>query len=437
MKKKLAAAVLSAVMMMSLFAGCGSQETTGSGGAEGETTTIQFWHTWQGLEAQKFAQVISEFSKVHPEIKVEVLDSTTTEKQLVAMTGGSSFDVGLTMDYTANQWANTGALEDMTPYIEAAGTDMSNYIEPLLKLGEVDGKQYGIPFTMDTFMLFYNKDILAEAGYTEPPKTWEEFSEMCEAVTQKDENGDYTRLGCIPNYPWVTVAAIPYSFGASLYDEETNQVLAASDGVKAAMELKNSLYSGFYDNAGVQKFKSGLGQYQSAENPFFTGKVAFSIEGEWYPTFLAEYAPDLNWGVTSLPYPEGAEEQSSGFLQGGMLVIPAASKNKEAAYTFVEWLTSDEAQVALCAAKGNLPATHSGLADPALLEQNPSLEPFAEYASHAQTKALPALPFMGEYNTLMITIEEQIYSQSVTVDEALNQVTEKIQPLADEWAAAK
>lgn len=44
---------------------------------------------------------------------------------------------------------------------------------------------------------------------------------------------------------------------------------------------------------------------------------------------------------------------------------------------------------------------------------------------------------MGEYNTLMITIEEQIYSQSVTVDEALNQVTEKIQPLADEWAAAK
>ena len=49
MKKKLAAAVLSAVMMMSLFAGCGSQETTGSGGAEGETTTIQFWHTWQEI----------------------------------------------------------------------------------------------------------------------------------------------------------------------------------------------------------------------------------------------------------------------------------------------------------------------------------------------------------------------------------------------------
>lgn len=434
-KKFYAVLALVCILALGLMTGC-SSDTDNADGGDG-TTTIQFWHTWQGLEAEKFAQVISEFSKVHPEIKVEVLDSTTTEKQLIAMTSGAAFDVGLTMDYTANQWATTGALADMTPFIEETGTDLSNYVEPLLKLGEVDGKQYGIPFTMDTFMLFYNKDILAEAGYSEPPKTWEEFSEMCQAVTQTDANGDYTRLGCIPDYPWVTVAAIPYSFGASLYDEQTNKVLASSDTMKEALELKYSLYSGYYDNAKVQKFKAGLGQYQSAENPFFTGKVAFSIEGEWYPTFLEEYAPDLNWGVTSLPYPEGREAESCGFLQGAMLVIPEASKNKEAAYTFIDWLTSDEGQVALCVAKGNLPATYSGLENPALTEGNPSLTPFVEYARSASTKALPAFPFMGEYNTLMITVESNIYNQSMTVDDALQQVTDEIQPLADEWAAAQ
>lgn len=432
MKHRSVILVLFLALLFVMLVGCAAGTPVP---AEEKTTTIQFWHTWQGLEAQKFAQIIGEFSKEHPEIQVDVLDSTTTEKQLISMTSGASFDVGLTMDYTANQWANTGALADMTPYIEAHGTDMSNYLEPLLKLGEVDGKQYGIPFTLDTFMLFYNKDILTEAGYDAPPKTWEEFSEMCEAVTQIDADGDYSRMGCMPDYPWIIPAAIPYSCGASFYDEQTNQVLASSDDMKAALNIAYSLYSGTYDNAKAQKFKSGLGQYQSAENPFFTGKVAFSIEGEWYPTFLAEYAPDLNWGVTRLPCLDGREDTSYGFLQGGMLIIPEASKNKDAAYTFVEWLTSDAGQVALCAAKGNLPATHSGLKNAALVEANPSLKPFIEYVNSTPCEALPGVPFMGEYNTLLITKESEIFNQTLTVDEALQQVNDEVQVLADKWAA--
>lgn len=447
MKKRLFCLASSCMFAAALFAGCGqssagSVSASGSGDAgsstaetSGETTTIKFWHTWQGLEAEKFEKIIEGFSEVRPDIKVEVLGSTTEEKQLISMTSGDSFDVGFTMDCIANKWASTGALADMTPYMEANGTDTDNYIQTLMELGQIDGKQYGIPFTMDTYMLFYNKDILAEAGYTEPPKTWEEFSEMCEAVTQTDSNGDYTRLGYVPNYPGVTVAAIPYAYGASLYDAETNTVLANSPEMVAAMEQKYSLYSGFYDNAKVQKFRSGLGQYQSAENPFFTGAMAFSIEGEWFPTFIAEYAPDLNWGVAPLPSVEGNEENNDAFLQCGMLVIPEASKNKEAAYAFIEWLTSDECQVELCAQKGNLPATHSGLENESLFEQNPSLEPFAELANQENVRALPSVPFMGQYQNELSAVEEQMYNGDYTPQEALDKVTESIQAVADEWAA--
>lgn len=441
MKRKLLATLMCAAMMTGVLAGCGAQEvgskdSTG-GEAQGETTTIQFWHTWQGLEAEKFEAIIEAFAEVRPDIKVEVLGSTTEEKQLISMTSGDSFDVGLTMDCIANKWAATGALADMTPYIEANGTDTDNYIGSLMELGRIDDKQYGIPFTMDTYMLFYNKDILAEAGYTEPPKTWDEFLEMCEAVTQTDANGDYTRLGYVPNYPGVTVAAISYACGATLYDFENNKVLANSSEMLRAMELKYSLYSGFYDTAKVQKFRSGFGQYQSAENPFFTGAMAFSIEGEWFPTFIAEYAPDLNWGVVELPVDAGNEANSNAFLQCGMLVIPEASKNKEAAYAFVEWLTSDECQVEVCAQKGNLPATHSGLENPALVEKNPSLKPFAVMANQENVLALPALPFMGEYQNELSAVEEQIYNGDYTPQQALDKVAESIQASADEWVAGK
>ena len=446
MKRKLFCLVSSCVFAAAMLAGCdqggseavsgaGTSEPAASSGASEETTTIKFWHTWQGLEAEKFEKIIEGFSEVRPDIKVEVLGSTTEEKQLIAMTSGDSFDVGFTMDCIANKWANSGALADMTPYIEANGTDTENYISSLMELGQIDGKQYGIPFTMDTYMLFYNKDILAEAGYTELPKTWDEFSEMCEAVTQTDSNGDYTRLGYVPNYPGVTVAAIPYAYGASLYDAETNTVLANSPEMVAAMEQKYSLYSGFYDTAKVQKFRSGLGQYQSAENPFFTGAMAFSIEGEWFPTFIAEYAPDMNWGVAPLPSVQGNEANNDAFLQCGMLVIPEASKNKEAAYAFIEWLTSDECQVELCAQKGNLPATHSGLENASLFEQNPSLEPFAELANQENVRALTAAPFMGQYQNELSAVGEQMYNGDYTPQEALDKVTESIQAVADEWAA--
>lgn len=439
MKKKMISIALLCALVLTVFTGCGSNPESSASAKNDknsdEVTTIKFWHTWQGKEAEKFETIIEGFKEVHPEINVEVLGSTTEEKQMIAMSSGDSFDVGLTMDCIANKWANKGALADMTPYIEANGSDMDNYIPSLLNLCTLDGKQYGIPFTVDTFMMFYNKDMLAEAGYTEPPKTWSEFSETCQAVTKTDANGDYTSVGFIPDYPWVTVPLIPYAFGASLYDFETDTVTADSPKMIEAMEFKKSMYSGFYDTQKILKFKSGFGQYQSTEHPFFTGDVAFSFEGEWFPTFISEYAPDMNWGVAPLPLPDENPEQANAFLQSGMLVIPKASKHKEEAYTFIEWLTSDACQVELCAVKGNLPSTYSGLSNDSLFERAPSLIPFAEMTKLENVEALPALPFMGEYQNAMVVIEESVLTGEMSPQDALEKVVTEIQPLADEWAA--
>lgn len=442
--KKALSLLAALALSLSVFAGCAASSsstpqgnsTAGTSAPQGntKTTTIKFWHTWQGLEAKKFAEVISQFSAVRPDIIVEVLDSSTEEKQLISMTSGDSFDVGLTMDTIANKWSSKGALADMTPYIEANKTDMSNFIKPLLEIGQIDGKQYAVPFTMDTFMLLYNKDILAQAGFTAPPKTFEEFSEMCEAVTKLDANGDYERVGYVPSYPWMNIPTIPYAMGASLYDSQTNKILANSPEVIEAYNVKNSFFSGFYDNAKMIKFRSGLGQYQSAENPFFTGKVAFAVEGEWFPTFIKEYAPELNWDVAPMPVVTGKESQSGAFLQGGMLIIPEASKNKEAAYAFVEWLTSDAGQIPLCVAKGNLPSTYSGLKSEELFNGNASLKPFADYAALPAAKALPAVPFMGEYSTALSAVEDAMYNNQYTPQQAMEKVQKDIQPLADKWA---
>lgn len=437
--KRMMTWILALAMVLSLAA-CGSSGTSGSaegGAAQQEDkggagkTKVVFWHQWQGLEAEKFLQVIEKFHQEQDEIQVEVLDSTTKEKQLNAMQGGGGFDIGLTMDTSVNLWASVGALQELDDYIAAENFDVSNQVEGIFKLAQMNGKTYGIPFTMDTYAFLYNKDILEELGYSAPPTTYAEWAKMSEEAILTNEAGDYTRLGYVPDYPWINYSALEYAAGGVFVDVESGEVACDSPEMLGALQFKSSFYSAPYDTQKVLKFKSGFGQYQSAQNAFFTGEVVFAIEGEWYPTFIKEFAPDLNYGVAPLPTPDGDESAYTSVMQGGMMYIPKSASEPEAAFKFMQWL-SGAPQVEICIAKGNLPATYSGLDDPALVEQSPGLAPFVELAK-GNAKAYPAVPFMGEMQAEMEKVAEAIYMQEIPADEAMKQVKEAVQPLADKW----
>lgn len=288
-RKKCLATFTMAAMVAASLAGCSSSgektdnsqaavsgETTVSDSGEkkkdsGSATVVSMWHMWSGSEAEAFQTVIDDFNASQDEIQVEVLASQTEEKMLTAIPSGDGPDIVHTSDTTCSKWAQAGLLSTLDSYITSENVKVDDIYPSVYALGTYGGEQYGLPYTMDSYMLFYNKGVLDELGL-EPPKTLEEMAEMCKQVTVKDANGEYTRLGYVPDYPWIDRVEIPYLFGAEFYDFDNDQVTCTSDEFKNALNYKAQFYTE-YGIPEVTKFKSGFGAYASNDNALFQGKT--------------------------------------------------------------------------------------------------------------------------------------------------------------------
>lgn len=430
--KKITAVLLSTIMTVSLAACSSTAKTTSN-----EKVTLTFWHLWKGSEAEALQKVIDDFNSSHPNIKVEALAGTTKDKQLTALSGGNPPDIGYVIDYTMSKWAGIGAVAPLDEYMTKDKVDSKNFPEPVLNLGKFDGKQYGIPYTMDSYMLYYNKDMLKEAGI-EPPKTVSELKAAALKLTKKNSKGEYTQLGFISDNPWLDQVIWPFAFGSELYDYKTDTVTPDSQAYIDALKFEIASYQAPYDMKQVLKFKSGFGEYMSPNNPFFQKQLAFDVEGQWFTTFLKQYAPNVNYGIVPIPYPDGKTElDNGGLIQSGMLYISKASKHKEEAFEFINYLISDEAMIKFCASKGSLPTTFTALNNSKFKEQAPELEPFIQVAKGGHAKALPAVPFTKEYMNELLLQTQSAFNQEITPEEAMKNVVSKIQPLADEWKIKK
>lgn len=435
MKKlnKVLALILTSIMVIGL-SGCGKSPKKPEESGKKEPVKITFWHLWKGGEAEELQKVVDEFNKTHEDIQVEVLAGTTGDKQLTALTGGNPPDVGYVIDYTISKWASVGSVAELDDFIKKNNVDPKNYPDPVWKLGNYGGKQYGIPYTMDSYMLYYNKDLLREAGIENPPETVGQLREMAQKLTKKDANGEYTQVGFISDIPWLDVLNWSFAFGEDFYDYKNDKVTCASKANIDALTWKVESYQKPYDKDKIKKFKSGFGEYESPNNPFFMKQLAFDVEGQWFQTFIKKYAKDLNYGVVPIPYPDGHPElKNGGQLQSGMLYISKASKHKEEAFEFINWLTSDEPNIKFCASKGSLPASFSAINNPKFKEAAPELMPFVQIMKGGNAKALPAVPFTKEYVNELSIQEQRAYDLEITPEQALKNVEAKIQPLADEW----
>ncbi len=419
----------------------GSDSATTAAGqaaaASGGATVVNMWHMWSGSEAEAFQTIIDEYNASQSDIRVEVLASQTEDKMLTAIPSGDGPDIVHIADTTGGKWAQAGLLAPLDDHIASSGIDVSDIYQSVYALGTYDGVQYGLPYTMDSYMLFYNKAVLEELGL-EPPKTLEEMAEMSKLVSEKDANGDYTRLGYVPDYPWIDRVEIPYLFGAEFYDFDTDQVTCTSDDFKKALSYKAQFYTD-YGIPEVTKFKSGFGTYASNDNAFFQGKIVFTIEGEWFENFINLYAPDdFEWGAVEVPVTESKPEIAGyGRLQGSLLAIPSTGKHADAAFEVINYLTHDDAYIKFCALIGNLPTSYTALKSEELVKQAPQLKGFIDSVLAGKAKAFPAIPFSAEYSDIQGLAEQDIYTGDKTVEEAVQYMYDELQPLADKWKASR
>lgn len=442
MKRKSFVWILILAALFSIMAGCAgggsdtkeSQPTAGKNTGTKETTTtevgtekikLSFWYGWTGPEAEALEKLIAKWNEANPNIQVKGLSQSDYQKQLTAITGGNPPDIASQFGQNVVPWGAKGAMMPLDDYIAKDGVDLKDFVPSALKTSQYEGKTYAIPIAMHVLMLFYNKDLLAEAGFDGPPKTIGELKNYIQKLSVVQKDGRPERLGL---WPGMDTYTFTYAYGGKFYDEASKTVTPDDPGVKAAISLSKGIWDQ-YGSENLDRFSAGLGKYMSAQNPFFTGKYVMSIDGEWLPTFIKQFAPKLNYGIAPIPYDENHPDlKNPGSVSTSVFYIPKGAKHPDASWAFLKWMTEPEQMAEFTAAIGNLPTRTSAFANP-VYDNVQGFKEFLEYSKSSNLQSFPATTFANEYMTELSEQYDAILRGKVSLDEGLKKVKDQIQPL--------
>jgi multiple sugar transport system substrate-binding protein len=328
---------------------------------------------WQGMR--------DEFQAIHPNITVEfqtVPGEELFDKLLAQIAANNPPDAAYVSDWMTGAFSQEGGLAPLDEYIAKSNLiDLEDYVPAFLESSQVDGVQYGLPMTSETTGLFYRTDRFEEAGLdpNNPPKTWEEFQQYAEKLTNTAEN-KYGFAVFAPAgeaaynfYPWLWQAG-----GDQLNpDDPTDVVWDSPEGQRAA-----DFYANLAQYAPPDLINASA---WDARVPFANGDVAMLMAGGWLVGELMTQFPDATgkWAVAPLP----TDARCATTIAGDHVVIFTASKNKEAAFKWLEFISAPDHMIELNVGTPDypsalLPPRQSLLDDPTLYETRPYMQGFKD-----------------------------------------------------------
>jgi len=415
-----AMALAGTASLITLAAGCAS--SSGGSAASGRTT-VTFDYLWTGAEANSLQQIIKQFNASQKQITVVGISNPDTQKQLASMSSSTgSFDISDNFGNNVGSWAAKGILAPLTSYMQAAGTRASDFVPAAMDQVTYQGQVYSLPIALHDFELLYNKKEFAAAGIAGPPTTTGQLAADIAKLTKVNKNGQITQLGLGNPDTETTMTTLGYVFGGT-WDGAHNSTPSPQDaGNVAALNFYTQNITDKYGAANVAKFTAGWGQYGSPQDPFYTGKVAMVIDGEWQPVMAKENAPNLDWGVADIPYPVGDPSMvGTTQLTASTLFVPANAPHKQAAFTFMNYLTSPSVMLKFTLALGNLPARTSLLDNPAY-NSIPDFSVWLQALKSPNVHALASQPYSAQYSTDLTTAFTSVMVGSVTPASAMAQV---------------
>lgn len=384
--------------LLSLGAGACTAGETEDGPAPAEKGvkaegTVTMWHFFSGREAEAIQAVVDDFEDANPEITVEVRSEQDDEKMRQAIAAGKGPDLGVSYSTAiVGSFCSTGAFIDLQPWMERDDVSEDIFPELVQDYTEFEGTRCAMPMLADAYGLYYNKTMLAEAGFDGPPETAEELTEMAKALTVRNPDGSIEVAGFVPTFGFYenTPEAMAPAWGAEWLNEDLEPQIADDPAWADLLEWQKELVE-WYGLDELNKFTAGIGQEWSADNAFHTGKIAMNLDGEWRNAFIAADAPDLDYGTAPFPGPaEHPELHGAGYVTGTIAGIPRGANNPEAAWELLKYLTTDpEALVNLSNELRNVPTTEESLNSPDLVVDE-QFQTFVDIFQHEYSSTTPA-----------------------------------------------
>ncbi len=399
------------------------------------------WLThWGAADQLKGEQaLIDEYQKANPNITIDLQTVDFGElltKIVTARTAGTSPDIYHFYNLWIPDFVNSGTLA--TPPDDLIEGVKKNTPAGVQQGVTANGKIWGYPTEVNTYLLIYNKKILKDAGFDNPPKTWDELKKMAAAITKKDSTGAVSRVGyaVIPGWDSGMVhpfAALLFANGGDYLSKDLSTVAFNSpQGVETLQ-----LYLDMLKNGGLDMSINGL-------NDFPNGKVGMLIMANWWKTTLMtssniDYKNDV--GVAEIPVgPSG--KQTSTISYNWLLGVDSKSPHQKEAWDFIRWLNTPRAE-----GKGSPMGeylTHSlGAIPSSLFDQNAYADqlndffeaPFVKSTTYARPE--PVVAGGQEIKSKLQTELEAVLTSSGDAKTTLDSVAAEANSILKEKAQSK
>ena len=373
---------------MGALAALGTGALAGCGRRDDPSGPLHFWA--MGREAEVVSDLLPAFHVRHPDVQVRVQQLPWTaahEKLLTAYAGDSLPDLCQLGNTWLPEFTALDALEPLDARIAASsvkGVDRDDYFAGILDTNVMPTAQgarlFGLPWYVDTRLIFYRTDLLREAGFAKPPQNWAEWMNAMRAIKQR---GGENRFGALlPLNEPDPLFAMALQQGALLGEDDTRGAFS-----KPAFRRALDFYAGIF-HQGLAPAMTDT-QISNVWDEFARGMFTFYVSGPWNIGEFRRRLPAAlqgNWATAPLPGPDGPGVSTAG---GSSLVLFKGSKRKESAWKLIEFLSQTDTMQRFHALTGDLPPRRSAWRAPALANDAAS-QAFAQQLE--RVRAAPKIP---------------------------------------------
>ena len=416
--KRTATAIAVVAATSLVLTACGREEGEGGGEkqggpiAEGKASgTIDVWA--MGTEGEKLQEFSAAFEKANPDAEVNVTAipwDAAHNKIANAIASGETPDVSLIGTTWMGEFAEAGGLMPTPKDL----VDEADFFPGAWGSTEVGGTSYGVPWYVETRVLYYRKDMAAKAGWSKAPQSWEELHQF--ATDLKAKGGAKYGLSLQPGQTgsWQTVLPFSWSNGAAITNEAGTEYTIDSPEMVEALEY----YTSFFDEGLSQTRMLDPGEL---ENGLADGTFGSFISGPWHTGLVEEAGLSADeYAVAPLPGKDSGPGTS--FVGGGDLAVFKDSDNTDAAWKYIQWLSEPETQQGFYDTVGDLPAVKAAW-ETGKLATDPQLQVFGKQLE--TTQAPPAVPTWEQVAASIDTLVEQASKGAAEPGDAVKEMQSK------------
>lgn len=392
---------------------------------EAVTITWAFWGSPE--EAASHKVVADAFMAEHPEIKIELWnqpwDDYFTKIQALWASNDAETIPDIAFLWPTPQYAAEGVLENLDSYIKDSGYDLNDYWPGLLESAKYNGSVYGFPRDIEVNVLYYNKDAFdaAGVGYPDEKWTWDDLLAAAGKLTVKDGSDNVTQYALAAEggkfYKWLN------QNGGAVLDDYVNPskcLLAEPNSVAGIKFFADMMAEGYAMRP------ADLNQAGGDASVFQSGQAAMILQNT--SRVSAFNKAEMNYDVAVVPIPAGGKRWNA--AGGAAWVMSSGSDNKDAAWTFLQWLQSTNGGEKIYTERGEIfPALQSTANSPVFLTDQPpaNKQGIITEAAASGVGGFGYFPEWGELDgSVLGPAMDQIWAGEATPEEALPGLCEQV-----------